>query len=128
MIWVKALAIDILSIFLKTFLKILVVWYHKRMISKMFLGSLIGITAVLVILVMTNTLVMADSPTDSDGESQESGEIGHHFYTSESGEKEKCEGMVYETAEAAEAAAIKNGCSGYHKFDKDGTVWYMPDC
>jgi hypothetical protein len=36
--------------------------------------------------------------------------------------------MVYETAEAAEAAAIKNGCSGYHELDKDGTVWYMPNC
>ena len=98
------------------------------MISRMYLGALIGITAVLVILVMTTTLVMADSPTDGDGKSQESGERGHHFYTSESGEKAKCEGMVYETAEAAEAAAIKNGCSGYHKFDKDGTAWYMPDC
>ena len=91
-------------------------------------GILIGITTVLIVLGMTTTHVMADSPTDADGESQESGEIGHHFYTSESGEKAKCEGMVYETAEAAEAAAIKNGCSGYHKLDKDGTVWYMPDC
>ena len=103
-------------------------WYYNRMISKMFLGSLIGITAVLVILVMTSTLVMADSPTDADGESQESGEIGHHEYIGESGEIEKCEGMVYESAEDAEAAAIENGCSGYHEFDKDGTVWYMPDC
>jgi len=98
------------------------------MISRMYLSALIGITAVLVILVMTTTFVMADSPTDANGESQESGEIGHRFYTSESGEKEKCEGMVYETAEAAEAAAIENGCSGYHELDKDGTVWYMPDC
>ena len=98
------------------------------MISRIYFGALLGVTAVLVILVMTTTLVMADSPTDADGESKKSGEIGHHFYTSESGEKEKCEGMVYETAEAAEAAAIENGCSGYHRFDKDGTAWYMPDC
>ena len=98
------------------------------MIAIKYLGTLIGITIALVILVMTTTLVMADSPTDADGESKKSGEIGHPFYTNESGEKEKCEGRVYETAEAAEAAAIKNGCSGYHKFDKDGTVWYMPDC
>ena len=98
------------------------------MISRIYFSALIGVTAVLVILVMNTTLVMADSPTDADGESKKGGEIGHHFYTSESGEKEKCEGMVYETAEAAEAAAIENGCSGYHKFDKDGTVWYMPDC
>ena len=98
------------------------------MITIKYLGGLIAITIVLVILIMTSTQVMADSPTDADGKSQESGEIGHHFYTSESGEKEKCEGMVYETAEAAEAAAIENGCSGYHELDKDGTVWYMPDC
>ena len=91
-------------------------------------GILIGITTVLVILGMTTTHVMADSPTDADGESQESGEIGHHEYIGESGEIKKCEGMVYESAEDAEAAAIENGCSGYHEFDKDGTVWYMPDC
>ncbi len=102
--------------------------YDSLMITIKYLGTLIGITTALVILVMTTTLVMADSPTDADGESQKSGEIGHHSYTSESGEKEKCEGMVYKTAEAAEAAAIENGCSGYHKFDKDGTVWYMPNC
>ena len=98
------------------------------MITIKYLGGLIGITIVLVILVITSTHVMADSPTDADGKSQESGEIGHHSFTSESGEIKKCEGMVYETAEAAEAAAIKNGCSGYHELDKDGTVWYMPDC
>ena len=112
------------------------------MITRKYLGGLIGITIVLVIILITSTQVMADSPTDSDGKSQENaaqekadadaksakGQIGHHSYTSESGEKEKCEGMVYETAEAAEAAAIKNGCSGYHKLDQGGTVWYMPDC
>ena len=38
-----------------------------------YLGTLIGITTALVILVMTTTHVMADSPTDADGESQESG-------------------------------------------------------
>ena len=96
--------------------------------KKKYLGSLIGTTAVLVILGMTTTHVMADSPTDADGGSQESGEIGHHEYIGESGETEKCEGMVYESAEAAKAAAIENGCSGYHEFDKDGVVWYMPDC
>tara|TARA_Y100000590_G_scaffold118532_1_gene135619 strand:+ start:2390 stop:2686 length:297 start_codon:yes stop_codon:yes gene_type:complete len=98
------------------------------MIAIKYLGTLIGITIALVILVMTTTLVMADSPTDANGKTQETGEIGHHSYTSESGKKEKCEGMVYKTAEAAEAAARKNGCSSYHTFDKDGTVWYMPDC
>ena len=75
------------------------------MITRRYLAGLIGITIALVILAMTTTLVMADSPTDGDRE-----------------------GMVYETLEAAEAAAIKNGCSGYHEFDKDGKVWYMPDC
>ena len=98
------------------------------MITIKYLGGLIGIAIVLVILVITSTQVMADSPTDADGESQESGEIGHHEYIGESGEIEKCEGMVYESAEDAKAAAIENGCSGYHEFDKDGTVWYMPDC
>ena len=92
------------------------------------LGTLIGITTVLVILVMTTTHVMADSPNGADEERQESGEIGHHEYIGESGEIEKCEGMVYESAEDAEAAAIENGCSGYHEFDKDGKTWYMPDC
>ncbi|SVC67318.1 uncharacterized protein METZ01_LOCUS320172, partial [marine metagenome] len=37
-------------------------WYYNRMMSKMFLGSLIGITAVLVILVMTTTHATASSP------------------------------------------------------------------
>ena len=107
------------------------------MITRKYLGGLISITIVLVILVITSTQVMADSPTDSNGKSQENaeadsksakGQIGHHSYTSESGEIKKCEGMIYKTAEAAEEAAIKNGCSTYHKLDKDGTVWYMPDC
>ena len=98
------------------------------MITRKYLGGLIGITIVLVIMVITSTQVMADSPTDADGKIQENGQIGHHSYTSESGEIKKCEGMVYKTAEAAEAAAIKNGCSTYHKLDKNGTVWYMPDC
>ena len=107
------------------------------MITRKHLGGLISITIVLVIMVITSTQVMADSPTDSNGKSQEKaeddakstkGQIGHHSYTSESGEIKKCEGMIYKTAEAAQAAAIKNGCSTYHKLDKDGTVWYMPDC
>ena len=112
------------------------------MITRKYLGGLISITIVLVILVITSTQVMADSPTDSNGKSQENaaqekadadaksakGQIGHHSYTSESGEIKKCEGMIYKTAEAAKEAAIKNGCSTYHKLDKDGTVWYMPDC
>ena len=92
------------------------------------LGTLIVITTVLVILGMTTTHVMADSPNGADEERQESGEIGHHEYIGESGEIEKCEGMVYDSAEDAEAAAIENGCSGYHEFDKDGKTWYMPDC
>tara|TARA_Y100000588_G_scaffold101109_1_gene109886 strand:- start:3855 stop:4151 length:297 start_codon:yes stop_codon:yes gene_type:complete len=91
-------------------------------------GILIGITTVFVILAMTTTHVMADSPTADNEESQKNGEIGHHHYIGESGEIEKCEGMVYESAEEAEAAAIENGCSGYHEFDKDGITWYMPDC
>ncbi len=93
-----------------------------------YLGTLIGITTSLVILVTTTTHVMADGPTDADGESQKSGEIGHHEYIGESGEIEKCEGRLYKSAEDAEAAAIENGCSGYHEFEKDGAVWYMPDC
>ena len=96
--------------------------------TKMYLSALIGITTVLVILVMTSTHATADSHTDADGESQKSGEIGHHEYIGESGEIEKCEGMLYESAEDAEAAAIENGCSGYHEFEEDGVVWYMPDC
>ena len=98
------------------------------MIAIKYLGTLIGITIALVILGMTTTHVMADSPNGADEERQESGEIGHHEYIGESGEIEKCEGMVYESADDAEAAAIENGCFGYHEFDKDGTVWYMPDC
>ena len=107
------------------------------MIARKYLGGLISVTIVLVILLITSTQVMADSPTDSNGKSQENseadsksakGQIGHHSYTSESGEIKKCEGMIYKTAEAAKEAAIKNGCSTYHKLDKDGAVWYMPDC
>tara|TARA_B100001971_G_scaffold164831_1_gene155375 strand:+ start:223 stop:483 length:261 start_codon:yes stop_codon:yes gene_type:complete len=39
----------------------------------------------------------------------------------------ECEGMVFESAEAAKQEALKIGCSGYHEHHKDdGTVVYMP--
>ena len=40
---------------------------------------------------------------------------------------QECEGMVFNSAEAAEQEALKMGCSGYHEHHKDdGTVVYMP--
>ena len=39
----------------------------------------------------------------------------------------ECEGLVFESAEDAEEAALKMGCSGYHEHSmEDGTVLYMP--
>ena len=39
----------------------------------------------------------------------------------------ECEGLVFESAEDAEEAALKMGCSGYHEHRiEDGTVLYMP--
>jgi hypothetical protein len=38
----------------------------------------------------------------------------------------ECEGLVFESAEDAEEAALKMGCSGYHEHSiEDGTVLYM---
>ena len=43
------------------------------------------------------------------------------------GNGEKCEGLVFESVEGAEEAALKIGCSGYHEHhQEDGTVLYMP--
>jgi len=39
----------------------------------------------------------------------------------------ECEGMVFESPEAAKQEALKIGCSGYHEHHKDdGNVVYMP--
>ena len=100
-----------------------------------YLGTLIGITTVLVILVMTTTHATASSPIDAGSESGQTERatttdpIGKWQTVLLEGGRKKCEGLVFESAEDAEAAAIDMGCSGYHEHHKeDGTVLYMPTC
>jgi len=101
--------------------------------TKKYLGTLIGITTVLVILVMTTTHATASSPSDADSES---GQTERATTTDPIGkwqtvllEGGRCEGLVFESAENAEAATKEMGCSGYHEHhQEDGTVLYMPTC
>ena len=98
----------------------------------MYLASLIGITTVLVIFVMTSTQVAASIGLDSGSESNQVGQATAHDSKGNwqkvlLGDEKKCKGLVFESLEDAEAAAIEQGCSGYHEHPKDdGTVVYMP--
>ena len=95
----------------------------------MYLGALVGITTVLV---MTSALATAAMGPDSGSEPSKAENVTNHHSTGnwqtvlmEDGTK--CEGLVFETIEGAEQAALEIGCSGHHEHLKeDGTVLYMP--
>ena len=105
-----------------------------------YLGALVAITTGLFI-----TGMYAATPSSIDT-ANESGDL-EHSVESHAGEANiatqhdsddnwqtvlmrdgtECEGLVFESAEDAEEAALKMGCSGYHEHhQEDGTVLYMP--
>ena len=98
----------------------------------MYLGILIGITTVLVIFLMSSTHATASIGLDSGSESGQVEKATNHDSTGNwqtvlLRDGTECEGLVFESIEDAEAAAIEIGCSGYHEHHKeDGTVLYMP--
>ena len=82
-----------------------------------FLGILIVVTTALV------TTGMQVSASSDSGQYDSTGS----WQTVLLADGEECEGMVFESAEAAEQEALKIGCSGYHEHHQDdGTVIYMP--
>ena len=82
-----------------------------------FLGILIVVTTALV------TTGMQVSASSDSGQYDSTGS----WQTVLLADGEECEGMVFESAEAAEQEALKIGCSGYHEHHKDdGTIAYMP--
>ena len=95
-------------------------------------AGLIGIATVLVIFVMTSTQVAASMELDSGSESNQVTQATDHdrkgnWQTVLMGDGKKCKGLVFKSVEDAQAAAIEQGCSGYHEHHKeDGTVLYMP--
>ena len=97
--------------------------------TRVYLGVLIGITTVLV---MTSALATAAMGPDSGSDTGQAGDVTNHGSTGNwqtvlLGNGETCEGLVFESVEGAEEAALKMGCSGYHEHhQKDGTVLYMP--
>ena len=75
---------------------------------------------------MTGMQSVASSDTGRAENANNHGSTGN-WQTVLMADGEECEGMVFDTAEAAEAAASEMGCSGYHEHHKDdGTVLYMP--
>ncbi|MQF49014.1 hypothetical protein FIM08_03855 [SAR202 cluster bacterium AC-647-N09_OGT_505m] len=97
--------------------------------TRVYLGALVGIT---IVLVMTSAIATAAMGPDSDSEPSKAENVTNHHSTGnwqtvlmEDGTK--CEGLVFETIEGAEQAALEIGCSGHHEHLKeDGTVLYMP--
>ena len=96
---------------------------------KTYLGTLIGLTAVLFVAGMQATPLMgADSDSDS-GQVENSTEHAStgKWQTIDTGDGGGCEGLVFESAEGAEEAALTIGCTGYHEHHQEGgTVVYMP--
>ena len=94
-----------------------------------YLGTLIGLTAVLFVAGMQATPLMgADSDIDS-GQAENATEHNStgNWQTVAMENGEECEGLVFESAEGAEEAALTIGCAGYHVHHKeDGTIVYMP--
>ena len=94
-----------------------------------YLGTLIGLTAVLFVAGMQATPLMgADSNTDSgQAENATEHDSTGNWQTVLMSDGKECEGMVFESPETAKQEALKIGCSGYHEHHKeDGTVVYMP--
>ena len=97
--------------------------------TRTYLGALIGITVVLFMAGMQATpLIGSESASDSgQAENATKHDSTGNWQTVLMGNGEKCEGLVFESVEGAEEAALKIGCSGYHEHhQEDGTVLYMP--
>ena len=97
--------------------------------TRTYLGALIGITVVLFMAGMQATPLIGSEPASDSGQAENAPKhdsIGN-WQTVLMGNGEKCEGLVFESVEGAEEAALKIGCSGYHEHhQEDGTVLYMP--
>ena len=90
---------------------------------KTYLGILLAVTTVLI---MTGMQASASSDSGQAENANDHGSTGN-WQTVLMADGKECEGMVFESAEEAEAAALEMGCSGYHEHHKDdGTVLYMP--
>ena len=90
---------------------------------KTYLGILLAVTT---ILIMTGMQASASSEPGQAEDANDNGSTGN-WQTVLMADGNECEGMVFESAEEAEAAALEMGCSGYHEHHKDdGTVLYMP--
>ena len=88
-----------------------------------YLGILIVVT---VALITTGMQVAASSDSEKAGNATNHHSTGN-WQTVLMADGKECEGMVFESPEAAKQEASKIGCSGYHEHPKDdGTVAYMP--
>jgi hypothetical protein len=97
--------------------------------TRMYLGALLGITVVLFVAGMQATPLMGSESASDSGqvENATNHDSTGNWQTVLMGNGEKCEGLVFESVEGAEEAALKIGCSGYHEHhQEDGTVLYMP--
>ena len=83
-------------------------------------------------MVVTIALITTGMQAPTSSHSGEAGNTANHDSTGNwqtvlMADGRECEGMVFESADAAKQEALKIGCSGYHEHDKDdGTVIYMP--
>ena len=90
---------------------------------RVYLGILILVT---IALITTGMQAAASSDSEQAGNATNHDSTGN-WQTVLMAYGKECEGMVFESAEAAKQEALKIGCSGYHEHHKDdGTVVYMP--
>ena len=87
----------------------------------------LGILIVVTIALITTGMQAAASSDSGQAENATKHDSTGNWQTVLIGNGEKCEGLVFESVEGAEEAALKIGCSGYHDHhQEDGTVLYMP--
>ena len=85
-----------------------------------------------ILIVVTIALITTGMQAAASSDSGQAGNATNHDSTGNwqtvlMADGKECEGMVFESAEEAQAAALEMGCSGYHEHHKDdGTVLYMP--
>ena len=90
---------------------------------RVYLGILV---AVAIALITTGVQAAASSDSGQAGNAINHDSTGN-WQTVLMADGKECEGMVFESPEAAKQEALKMGCSGYHEHHKDdGTVVYMP--
>ena len=95
----------------------------------MYLAATIGITAVLA-MGTAYTTVTSGSGSSSDPvglvEAVAHNDTGT-WQTVLMKDGKECEGLVFESSEDAERAALGIGCTGYHEHrQEDGSILYMP--